>query len=491
MRVASWGRLINQHRDAPGEASRAGSTPRPIPMGHTPPASGHGRQPSLRSNAIWTFAANAFFSGTRWLTILVLVRWGSPDLVGQYVLGMAITQPIFMFANLDLSSAQATDARRDFTFRDYAALRSLTIPLAVATTAALLLFLDLGGHTSLVVLLVAATRVVMSVDMLFFGVFSQHERLDKAAVALALRGLLGLVAFFVLLVWTGSLPWALTGTVAGWLVAVLGYAAPQSRPLIASEGGTHDERPIWRLWSEATTRKLAWTVFPLGLAALLSALTYNIPRYVVQAVMGSDQLGVFAAVAYIVQLVQLFAKSFRHATAPRLAKYYASDKVTAFSSLMMRVLGGFAALSVVGVGASLLFGSWFLTTLYGPEYNEPRVLAIAIGASGLLTLATFMTAGVLATRRFGPVFITRAVGAAAALGSGVLLVPSIGLEGAAWSLVIAYLASGLTAAWFLRSAVRNHTVDLETLAGRPVRSTGPPSTDLAPSLPTEESKEIE
>ncbi len=418
---------------------------------------------SIRSNAIWTFAANAVFSGTRWLIIVVLVRWGSAELVGQYVLGLAITQPIFMLAGMDMSSAQATDARRDFSFREYAALRSITVPLAVAVTAGLLFFLDLGGPTSLVVMLIAGTKVIGAADMLYFGVFSQHERLDKAGITMILRGVLGLAGFVGLLIVTGSLAWALVGMATGWILVLALYAAPRSAALVAGE--RHDnviELPLRVIWSGSRLRRLAWLMLPLGIAALLSSLTYNIPRYVVQAIMGNDQLGVFAAVAYIVQLVQLFAKSFRHATAPRLAKYYATNKVKAFSSLLVRVLLGFAAMSVVGVLLALFAGNWFLTLLYGPEYAEAGVLAIAIAASGLLTVTTFMNAGVLATRRFGPVLVTRAIGALSALLSGLWMVPTQGLVGAAWSLLIGYAASTLSAAWFLRSTIASHKPDLDT-----------------------------
>ncbi|NND12845.1 MAG: oligosaccharide flippase family protein [Acidimicrobiia bacterium] len=412
---------------------------------------------SIRSNAVWTFAANAVFSGMRWLTIVVLVRWGSSELVGQYVLGLAITQPIFMLAGLDMSSAQATDAKRDFSFREYSALRSLTVPLAVAVTAGLLFFLDLGSETSLVVMLIAGTKVIGAADLLYFGVFAQHERLDKAGKTMIGRGVLGLAGFVALLLWTGSLPWALVGMAAGWLIVLAVYAAPQSAALVASESADNVvQLPLRTIWRARRLRQLAWLILPLGIAALLSSLTYNIPRYVVQAILGNDQLGVFAAVAYIVQLVQLFAKSFRHATAPRLAKYYAMDKMKAFSSLLLRVLIGFAAMSIAGVIIALAAGDWFLTTLYGPEYAEAEVLAIAIAASGLLTVTTFMNAGVLATRRFGPVLTTRAVGALAALFSGLWLVPTSGLQGAAWSLLIGYGASSLTAAWFLRSAIAGH-----------------------------------
>src|SRR3954469_7592651 len=85
---------------------------------------------SLRSNFSWTFAGNVVYAGCQWGMLMVLAKLGSPERVGQFALGLAVTAPILMFSNLQLRAIQATDARREYRFGHYLALRLATTALA-------------------------------------------------------------------------------------------------------------------------------------------------------------------------------------------------------------------------------------------------------------------------------------------------------------------------------------------------------------------------
>src|SRR5467141_2714208 len=76
---------------------------------------------SLRSSVQWSLIGNVFYSACQWAILIVLAKLGSPESVGQFALGLALTAPIMLFANLQLSALQATDARREFRFGHYLA----------------------------------------------------------------------------------------------------------------------------------------------------------------------------------------------------------------------------------------------------------------------------------------------------------------------------------------------------------------------------------
>ncbi len=56
---------------------------------------------------------------------------GTPEAVGRFALGLAITTPIILFANLQLRAIQATDVRSEYLFRDYLGLRVLMLSLGL------------------------------------------------------------------------------------------------------------------------------------------------------------------------------------------------------------------------------------------------------------------------------------------------------------------------------------------------------------------------
>src|SRR5580704_14620345 len=94
---------------------------------------------SLRVNFSWTMLGNVVYRGTQWGILVLLARLSSPEAVGQFSLGLAIAAPVMLFAGLQLRAVQATDARVQFQFSDYAGLRILL------TAVAALLILGIGG----------------------------------------------------------------------------------------------------------------------------------------------------------------------------------------------------------------------------------------------------------------------------------------------------------------------------------------------------------
>lgn len=74
------------------------------------------KQLSLFQNFSWTFIGNVVYAISQWGIIVVLSKFGNVMMVGQYAIGLAVTAPIILFANLKLRDVQATDASSKFRF---------------------------------------------------------------------------------------------------------------------------------------------------------------------------------------------------------------------------------------------------------------------------------------------------------------------------------------------------------------------------------------
>jgi hypothetical protein len=81
---------------------------------------------SLKANFSWTLAGNVFYAMSQWGMLVIIAKLGTPETVGKFSLGLAIVGPILEFANLRLRQIQATDAKREYLFGHYFALRLFT-----------------------------------------------------------------------------------------------------------------------------------------------------------------------------------------------------------------------------------------------------------------------------------------------------------------------------------------------------------------------------
>ncbi len=406
-------------------------------------ASSRPRRLTLRHNFAWTFLGNVVYSGCQWGMLVVLAWLGSPEMVGAFALGLAVTAPVFMFTNLQLRSVQATDARGDFHFGDYLGTRLLMTSGALATIAGLVGLSDFGRESAAIILAVAGAKACESVSDVIHGLLQQHERMDRIAVSMMLRGVVSLAALATGVWLTGRLFWGVLGMVLAWALVLAVYDC-RSAYLFLSEGAREATSSSLAPRSSSLAPRLAvlgrviWLALPLGVVTCLISLNTNIPRYFIEHQLGLRALGIFSAIGYLMVAGNTVVGALGQSACPRLAVHYAAGERTAFRLLLLKLAGIAALLGGAGVLIAVLAGPTVLRLVYGPEYaayNELFVLVMA--AAGLGYVASFLGYAVTAARHFGvqtPVFV--AVGLVTVAAS-VLLVPRAGLQGAGWAVLVA------------------------------------------------------
>jgi O-antigen/teichoic acid export membrane protein len=393
----------------------------------------HDRCLSLRANFSWTFVGRVVYAGCQWGMLTALAKLGSPEMVGRFALGLAVTAPIIMFSMLQLRSVQATDARREYEFGHYLALRLGTSTLALLVIAVVTFLSGYRGEVALVIMAMGLAKAVESVSDAYHGLMQQRERMDRIAVALMLKGPLLLMALAITVYFTGSVLWGVAAMSIVYLAILLGYERVIARKLLTGDYSIAI-RPFWQ-WHRLT--QLAWLALPLGVVMMLISLNTNIPRYFIERIMGERGLGYFAALAYLQVAGNTVISALGQSASPRLAQYYAAGQRDKFLRLLLRLVGIGALLGLGGVVAALLFGRPILILLYRPDYAQHvDVFVWLMIASGISFVASFLGYGLTATRRFHIFLTPYIVTTCGALLSSALLIPRYGLLGAAWTTII-------------------------------------------------------
>ncbi len=384
---------------------------------------------SLRRNFSWTFAGNVVYAASQWGVLVVIARLGTPEMVGQFALALAITAPVIMFANLQLRAVQATDAKRAYAFADYLGLRLLTTAAALALIAAIALLSGYRAETALVILFVGFAKSCEALSDIVFGLLQQRERMDRIAKSLMIEGPATLAAMAAVLALTGSIAAAAAAMALVWLLQLLLYDARSAAHILRAW-----PRPRWH-WP--TLRRLAWLALPLGVTMLLLSLNTNIPRYVMERAWGEADLGIFAALTYLIVAGSTVVAALGQAASPRLAAYYANADARAFRSLLLKLVAIGALLGAASVTVALLLGEPLLALIYGPAYAaHADTFVLVMLAGGLAYVSSFLGYGMTAARFFrtqAPLFASVLFVTAA---GSLTLIPSLGLRGAALALII-------------------------------------------------------
>jgi O-antigen/teichoic acid export membrane protein len=365
------------------------------------------RTRTLRTNFLWNAAGSAIFALSQWAILVVFAKLGSAALVGQIVYGLALVLPLFVVAGLQLRSIHATDVDNRHTIAQYLGLRALTTILAAIIVAlAAIAMWSSAGQLALFTVLWALARTVDSGSEALYGIFQQSERMDYVGVSFTLRGILAVSSVAVIFRFSHSAPLALGGLVVAWAAVFVLFDIPMARSLLRQQA-----RPAYTLGTTAETLRpvinrrqltpLCLEAAPLGIVAFLLAFQGQAPRYVIEGLLHTRELGLFSAAAYLTFVGATLVNALGAPASVRLAQYHIAGARSSFRHLMTRLILVAGALGVAGVLLSAFAGSRILALLYTKEYSQMAgVLTMLCAGSAVFYLASFLGYGMTALRRY-------------------------------------------------------------------------------------------
>jgi O-antigen/teichoic acid export membrane protein len=398
---------------------------------------------SLRSSFTWTLAGNGFYAAAQWAILSLIAKLGGSEMLGKYALAVALTTPLVMLAHLNLRAVLATDMGGHRPFGDYVAVRLGVSGLSLVGIAILALF---SGSASLaaVILVTGVAQSSETVSDIYYGAMQRRDEMELIARSMMARALISVCAFGMVLYVFRDLVWALAALGCGRVILLLAYDRPKGA------AGENLARS-----SPGAEMSILRSAVPLGVMLLLVSLNTNLPRYAIERYLGVGQLGAFAAVASFITVGSTVVNALGQAATPRLAQYFSRGEAGRFLKLTLRLSAMVGGLGVAGVVVAAVLGRAVLGILYRPEYAVHGGLLIAVMGTAIPGyVAIALGYAITAARAFDAQVPLFCVVAASCGAASWLLVPRLGLRGAALALAVAALVQIGGEALILARAMR-------------------------------------
>ena len=396
---------------------------------------------SLRENFSWSLLGNITYAASQWGVLIVLAKLTSPEMVGQFALGLAVTGPIMMLGNLQLRGVQATDAKNEYLFGHYLSLRLVSTFLSLLIIAAIAYWGGYSTFAGLVILVVGLSKFVESISDVFYGFMQRHERMDFIARSMIIKGLSSLCVVAIVVYMSGDVLWGVVGLTLTWVLVLIAYDLP-SAALIGKWARVGPQSlainsELMPIFDRGALLRLALLAFPLGVVAGLLSLTANIPRYFIENYLGERSLGIFAALAYLVVAGSTVVGAMGQSAVPKLSNYYAKGDISRFQNLLWRLVVMGALLGTAGVVLALIGGRPLLSLLYGDEYSSYVDVFAWLMAYGAATyMSSFLGYGITSARYFRIQVPVNTVVLLVNVLACWFLVPNYGLLGAVCAVTI-------------------------------------------------------
>jgi O-antigen/teichoic acid export membrane protein len=418
---------------------------------------------TLRQNFSWTFVGNMIYAASQWGMLVVLAKLGSPEMVGQFTLGLAVTAPIILLSNLQLRQIQTTDVDRRYQFGDYLGLRLICTGLGFVAIWIIAFTAGYRWETSLVILVIGVAKALESISDVFHGLFQYHERMDRIALSLMIKGPLSLLLLGIGIWLTGNVLGGTIGLAAIWAVVLIGYDIPNGVAILKAsvepeQVTSGQNRVLQPSFNAPDLRSLVGLSLPLGLVMMLISLNVNIPRYFIEHHLGDRELGIFSALSYLMVAGNIVVSALGQSASPRLAQYYAAGKSKDFQNLVVKTVIVGALLGGVSISIAAIAGQQILTILYRPEYADRGYLFLLLMvAAGISYVASFLGYAMTAAQYFRvqmPLFVV-ATGISAL--ACFWLIPRQGLVGAAIAAIVSAIVQAIFSLGVIIHAVRKLT----------------------------------
>ena len=407
--------------------------------------------PPIHRQAAWAFAGQGCFLVCQWLLLTAFARLGGADAVGLYALALVVTGPVIVLANLSLRELLLSDTAGRFRFQDYLGLRLMAMGAALVVIAGICLAMGWSAMRTTTVVALGTAKVLESLADLGNSAAQAHGRFAGPALSQAVRGIVGLLLAGGVFWYGGGVDEAIIALLGGSLVVLVALDLPR----IARIPGIG---PLSPRLDPAAVRPLAGLALPLGLAALIGSLLLTLPSYVIEGTRGTAELGRYATLTYLLLPGNLLMMALGQAASPRLARLLEAGDLPGFRALTWTLCAIALGVALVAVVACSLLGGTLLALVLGDGWRpEAPVLWWLSLASGAYWVACALGVATTAARRLKPQLPLTVAGCAAALASALLLIPSHGSIGAAWSSIIAnvVLVAGLL--WMVTTVRRPMT----------------------------------
>lgn len=406
--------------------------------------------PSLKKNFLWTFFGNIVYAGCQWGMVVILAKLTNPESVGIFALAFAITAPIIMFANLQLRAVQATDAKDIYLFGEYLGLRIIMLLFALSVILGVILITVHKLDVALIILIVGIAKLFESLSDVFYGLLQRHERMDRIAKSMMIKGVFSLTALGAGVYFVHSVVWGVVGLAAAWGAVLLLYDI-RSGALISKVSVFKILQPKWCILRLV---KLMWLALPLGIVMALVSLNVNIPRYFVERVFGKSVLGIFAAVSYFMVSGNMVIMALGQSSIPRLSKYYDQGKLVKFKKLLYKLISIGVLIGLAGISLSIIFGRQILTLFYKPEYaKQENVFVLIMISAAISYIASFLGYGMTAVRYFKAQLPLLLVSVFSTVTLSFLFMKTYGFEGILFAMIISNLIQLIGSVYIISRAV--------------------------------------
>lgn len=326
---------------------------------------------------LWNAAGSAVYAFSSFLMLLIVVRACGEVEAGIFSMGYAIAQLMLTVGVFESTTYFATDAGNRFSHEQYLAFKLTTCALMVVASVFYVMSFHFDAHKAAVAYALCAYRLFEAVAQYWYGAFQKAERLDVGGFSTVWRSLISIALFAGVLLATGDVVGTVVAATASEVVWIAAYDVPRLRRIVRVGRPDFSPKPLGRLF---------WACLPLFVSSFLAAYLGNICKYAINDVGTEAMQTVFNILFMPAFVINLFLIFFMRPSLTKLAKLWLERDIRPFMSILAKLLGLAAVITLAVEAACALVGIPLLELFYGVDLaGQLGALLVVMLGGGFLS----------------------------------------------------------------------------------------------------------
>ncbi len=306
------------------------------------------------------------------LTIVATQLSGAEE-AGKFNLAFTIATLLLYLGNYGVRTFQVSDLDEMDSFGAYQIQRIMTCGIMLLCGWLYCVLRGYHGGMAAIAAGAFAYRAIDAFADVYEGRLQQMDKLYLSGVSLALRTVIPIITFSVLLFVTKSLPTASIALAVSELISVLLVSLPLA--LL--------ETPVSRPWQALEIREIFQECFPTFIAMFLFGLIETMPKFAMEGVLPYENQVYFSAIYFPAQKILMTVGFIYKPQLVRLANIWQdTTKRARFDLIVLAMLG---ACAVVTLGLWLfaaVIGIPLASILYATDFEQFRTAQYLMMAAG-------------------------------------------------------------------------------------------------------------
>ena len=240
-----------------------------------------------KKQAIYNTAGNLIYMACLWVMSVLVARISGFSDAGTFSIAMTIGNIFYFIAMYGIRSFQASDVKEEYGDVIYFKTRVVTVLISILGCCIYLIICDYDAYTSLAVLIYTIFRGIEALSDVIFGELQRVGHLEVSGISMSIKGVISVVVFSIILMYTQNLDFALLGIVIIALLFLIFY----------DYKGYVKYRSPSRKKDQGNVMELLIKGFPMLLTTVFPIVVTAIPRLALEQYYGTEMLGIYSSIA--------------------------------------------------------------------------------------------------------------------------------------------------------------------------------------------------